>query len=112
MNFLNNLLKLGKWYAIVLYVGIGFMFASIYFKINFIEEKHLFGLGVGMFMIGISFFKAEKGKSAIKPPNAYTGGALLFSWKEIRHNPVTKFLLIIGVLLCFPFGFLIIKSLV
>jgi hypothetical protein len=111
MKFLENL-KLDKWYALVLYLGVGFVIASLYFNVDFLEDKHLFGLGAGMIMVGLSFLIAEKTLSTIKPPNAYTGGAALISWKEIHHNFFSIILLIVGFLLVCIFGFLVIKSLV
>ena len=74
MNIFQNL-KLNTWYGIVLYVGILLIGSSLFFKIDFIEEKHLFGLGLGFFLIGISFFMAERYVNEIKPQNFYTGGA-------------------------------------
>jgi uncharacterized membrane protein len=71
----------------------------------------LFGLGVGMLIIGVSYWTAEKKFSTIKPPNAYTGPAALISWKEIRHNPITGIMLIFGFILICLFGFLIIENL-
>ena len=111
MKFLENL-KLDKWYALVLYLGAFFIVASLYFTIDFLEEAHLFGLGLGMVLVGLSFLIAEKTLSVIKSPNAYTGGTALFSWKEIHHNFFTATLLIIGLLLVCIFGFLIVKSLI
>ena len=111
MKFLENL-KLNKWYALVLYLGVLFIIASLYFTINFLDARYLFGLGVGMVMVGLSFLIAEKTLSTIKPPNAYTGGAAWISWKEIHHNFFTLGLLIIGLVLICIFGFLVIKSLI
>jgi len=111
MKFLENL-KLDKWYALVLYLGVFFIFGSLYFTIDFLEKKHLFGLGMGMVLVGLSFLIAEKTFSKIKPPNVYTGGAALISWKEIHHNFFTIILLSIGLLLICIFGFLIIRTLV
>jgi hypothetical protein len=111
MKFLENL-KLDKWYTLVLYLGVFFIVASLYFAIDFLKEKYLFGLGAGMVMVGLSFFIAEKTLSTIKSPNAYTGGPTWISWKEIRHNFFSVALLIIGLFLICIFGFLIIKSLI
>jgi len=111
MKFLENL-KLDKWYALVLYLGAFFIVASLCFTIDFLKEAHLFGLGLGMVLVGLSFFIAEKTFSAIKPPNAYTGSVALISWKEIHHNFFTVTLLIIGLLLVCIFSFLMIKSLI
>lgn len=111
MNILEKL-KLDTWYGIVLYLGVLFLGASLFFKVDFLEEKHLFGLGLGACFIGLSFIIAEKKRNEFKPPNAYTGPAGIISWKETKHNFVTIILLIIGVFLISLFGYLIVKSLI
>lgn len=111
MKFLENL-KLDKWYALVLYLGVGFIVSALYFSVDFLESKHLFGLGAGMVMVGLSFLIAEQTLSTIKPPNVYTGGAALISWKEIHHNGFSFGLLLVGLTLTCTFGFLILRSLI
>ena len=111
MNLLQNL-KLDKWYGIVLYLGTLSIAASLFTNITFLQPRHLFGLGLGAVLIGLSFWIAEKSMSAIKPPNVYTGGAAFLSWKEIRHNPITLILFIIGICLVGIFGYLLLKNLI
>ena len=111
MDYLQKL-KLDTWYGIVLYLGCLLIAASLFFKVEFLEEKNLFGLGLGMFLIGISFYKAEKTLNTIKPPNVYTGGPALISWKEIHHDIFSFILLIIGIILSGLFGYLLIKNLI
>jgi len=111
MKFLENL-KLDSWWKAVLYLGVGAVICSFIFKVDFIETKHLFGLGIGMILIGISYWIAEKEFSHIKPPNAYTGPAAFMTWKSIKHNPITVLLLLGGLGLVGLFGFLIIKRLI
>lgn len=111
MKFLENL-NLDTWWKFVLYLGVASVLSSLYFKIDFIKSKHFFGLGVGMILVGISFWIAEKHFSKIKPPNVYMGGAALISWKKIQHNPFTKILFLIGISFIVIFGFLIIKALI
>ncbi|MBI1803554.1 MAG: hypothetical protein HY033_01825 [Ignavibacteriae bacterium] len=110
MNILNNL-KLDKWYGIVLYLGTLSVAASLFTKVSFVESKHLFGIGIGGILVGLSFWIAEKDNSAIKPLNTYTGPAALLTWKEIRHSSLTIIILVIGICLLFLFGYLIIKEL-
>ena len=111
MNILQNL-KLDKWYGIVLYLGTLSVAASLFTNISFVLPKHLFGFGIGAILVGLSFWIAEKHRSAIKPPNVYTGGAALLSWNEIKHNPLTILLFIIGLCLLGLFGYLIVKNLI
>lgn len=111
IEYLKNL-KLNKWYGMVLYLGIGAIILSMYFQVDFIEDRYLFGLGLGLIFIGVSFFIAEKTLSTIKPPNAYTGGPILISQTKIHHNPITVIILIIGLLFICLFGFLITRNLI
>jgi hypothetical protein len=111
MNILENL-KLDKWYGIVLYLGILMILASLLFDVKYLEEKHTFGFGLGLVMIGLSNFMAEKTESAFKPNNFSTGPAGILSWRVIKHNPVTFIIPIIGIGLTLLFGFLIVKSLI
>ena len=111
MKFLENL-KLDSWWKAVLYLGVGGIVCSFLFEVDFVEAKHIFGLCIGMVMIGISYWIAEKELAQFKPPNAYTGPGGFVTWKEIRHNPITVVLIIIGIGLVGLFGVLIVKDLI
>jgi len=111
MNFLERL-KIDSWWKVVLLLGIGSIFMSFTIDIDFVQERYLFGVGLGMLLIGISYWIAEKSFSEIKPPNVYTGPAALISWKEIHHNPITCIMLTLGLILICLFGFLIVKNLI
>jgi len=111
MKFLESL-KIDTWWKIILLLGVGAIFMSFTVKIDFIQNKHLCGLGIGMLLLGISYWIAEQRFSTIKPPNAYTGPTALISWKEIHHNPITAILLSLGFIFIGLFGFLIVKNLI
>lgn len=104
-------IKLDKWYGIVMYLGLLGTASALFIPIEFLENAHLFGFSIGLVLVGLSFFMAEKPFSNIKPPNVYTGGAALISWTEIHHNIVTMIILLIGVIFTLVFGALISKSL-
>ena len=103
MNLFGNL-KLDKWWAIVLYLGLLMIVASLLFHPAFLQEKHAFGLGIGLIMIGLSFFMAQKVATQV----AYGG---LLSIPIIKHNVGSIIVLIIGICLTAIFGFLIVKGL-
>jgi len=103
MKILGNL-KLDKWYGIVLYLGVLLIAASFYFKPKFLEEKHLFGLGIGMILIGIAHWMSEKHLNQI----AYGG---ILSTQIIKYNFVSIILIIIGIGLICLFGFKLIQTL-
>jgi len=104
MNLLEKL-KLDRWYGIVLYLGVMLLASSFYFEtdLDFVEKKHLFGLG--MILIGIAYIMSEKYLHEI----AHGG---MFSIPINKHNPVSIILIIIGIGLIGFFGFLIVKGLI
>ena len=93
------------WWKAVLMLGILAAVGSSLFKIEFLESKHLFGLGLGMIMIGLGFWKAYKTFSQFE-----SGGIL--SWKDYKHDIVSILLIVIGIGLSGLFGFLAIKGLI
>jgi hypothetical protein len=109
MDILKNL-KLNTWYGITLYLGALLIAASLFFKIDFLQNSHLFGLGLGAVLIGLSLIISEN--SYIKPPNFYTGGPALITYKTNEHNFFTIILFLIGIVLVLLFGFLIVKDLI
>jgi len=111
MAFTDNI-KLDSWWKAVFYLGVAGIACSFLYHPEFIEQKHLFGLGLGLVIIGIAYWIAEKDQSAIKPPNAYTGPAAFMTWKVIKHTPVSIILLLIGLGLFGLFGVLIVKNLI
>lgn len=110
-SFFNNL-KIDKWWKGILWLSLFYILSSFFFAPNFINSKHLFGLGFGLLFIGVSYWISDKTYSWIKPANAYTGPTALVTQEYEEHNFVTITLLVIGVLLFTVFGFLIIKSLI
>ncbi len=100
-----NLFKIDSWWKAVLMLGILAVIGASIFQINFIESKHLFGLGIGMIMVGLGFWKAYKTFSQF----AYGG---IISWKDFKYDIVSVILIIIGIILSGLFGFLIIKHLI
>lgn len=100
-----NLFKIDIWWKAVLILGLIACVGASIFKIDFIESKHLFGLGLGMIVIGIAQWMAWK-VASIK----YGNGIL--SQRIIKHNFLSIVLLILGIGLTGLFGFLIIKGLI
>jgi hypothetical protein len=104
MKILENL-KLDKWYGLVLYLGVALISASLLFKPEFIEQKHAFGLGLGMILIGLAYVMSETLDNQI----AYGG---ILTLKYNKHNVVTIILILLGLGLVGLFGFKIVESLI
>lgn len=110
-NFLNNL-KLDRWWKIVLWIAIFLLTITFFSKPNFLDNRHITGLALGMIFVSIAFLIAEKSNSCIKPPNAYTGGTALLTEYRIEHNIFTRSMLAVGIAVIMLFSFLLIKSLI
>jgi hypothetical protein len=103
MNFIP--FKIDTWWKAVFVLGIISCIGASIFSIEFIEQKHLFGFGLGMILIGLSHWMAWK-TANIFPP----GGIL--NWPVIKHTFVSVILLLIGIGLTGLFGYLIVKGLI
>lgn len=104
MEILKNL-KLDRWYMIVLYLGVLLVTASLIFTIEFMENKHLFGFGIGLTLVGISMKMTER---IITQFN----GQGYFSIPDNKHNPLSIILMVIGISLTLLFGYIVIKGLI
>src|SRR5690554_6555646 len=97
--------EIDMWWKAVLMLGILAVIGASILNLIFLENSHLFGLGLGMIMIGLGFWKAYKTFSQLG-----LGG--IFSWKDYQHDLVSISLIILGVVLAGLFGFLIVRGLV
>lgn len=104
MKLLENL-KLDSWWSILLYLGIAIIAASLFVTVDFLEKKHLMGLGIGVFLVGFSYKMAEKYIHSRE-----IGGIL--STKIIKHNFITVVLLLVGIVMISFFGFKLVKGLI
>lgn len=104
MDFLEKI-KLDRWFGIVLYLGVGLLGITFFTKPEFVEKKHLLGLGLGCILIGISYFIAEKHLTEF-----IRGGML--KTKILQHNFISYLILILGIGMVGYFGFLLIKTLI
>ena len=97
MGVLDNL-KFDTWWKIVLGAGVATVFASLSVKVDFLDEKHLFGSGIGLFLIGLSHYMADK------TANEMMAGGIL-SYKVIKHNLWSVLVLILGFAALIYFGY-------
>lgn len=104
MDIFKNL-GLDHWWNILIYVGTLLIAATFFVDITFLVNKHLFGLGLGLFLIGLSNNIAFK---HITIP-AYGG---YWQTKKIIHNWITRLLLFLGAIITIFFFVLIIIKLV
>jgi hypothetical protein len=100
-----NIFKIDTWWKAVLALGLISCIGATITSISIVENKHLFGLGMGLLCIGLSHWMAWK--TAV---TNYMNGFL--SWNIIKHNPVSYLLLITGITLTILFGYLIVRALI
>jgi len=98
-------ININTWWKAVLVLGVLAAIGASIFEIEFIDRKHLFGFGLGLIFIGISYWMAWKTASSI----AFGG---ILSTKIVKHNFVSIIILIIGIGLSGLFSVLLIKELI
>jgi hypothetical protein len=98
-------LSIDTWWKAVLALGVLATIGASIFDFTFIDRRHLFGLGIGMILIGIGHWMAYKDFSTF----AFHG---ILSWKAMKHNPISIILILIGIGLIGLFGYLIVKGLI
>lgn len=103
MNF--NLFKIDTWWKAVFILGVIACVGAATVNVGFIERKHLFGIGLGFLLVGLSNWIASKTANSIQ------GGGIL-SWEIIKHNTFSLILLIAGIGIVGLFGYLIVKGLI
>lgn len=103
MDILKNL-GLEHWWNILIYLGVALIAATLIFEIDFIEKKYLFGLGLGLFITGLSNHIAFKHFTVMDGPGYWSG-------KKMVHTWYTKLLFMVGISISGYFLFLIIKAL-
>lgn len=97
-------LKLDNWWKVLLLFGVSLMGLVLLYEVDLLSRKHLFGLGLGLFITRLGFNIADKHISEFQ-------GNILFQYKKTLHNPVTILLAATGVWLSIFFTFLIVKEL-
>lgn len=101
-----KLFKIDVWWKLVLWCGIALFASGLLFNnIEIINPRHLIGLGLGMFLIGLSFFIANKIANDIRIDG-------ILSTYVIVHNTATRLIFWIGVLLSSIFGIIFIWNLI
>lgn len=101
MDILKNL-KLDSWWKVVLWCGIALFASALIFNIEIVNRKHLLGLGLGMFLVGVANFAALH---SIAVPDEFRTG--YWTTKKTIHSIRTRIWLYIGWGLVVIFGSLL-----
>ena len=105
MGDLLKQIKLDRWYGVTLYLGVLSCIAPFFKGVEFLNAKHIFGLGIGLILISLSNFIANMHMHQPMP-----GGFL--HWEQVIHTPLTKIMLSIGFIITMLFLFLLVKGLI
>lgn len=98
--------KIDSWWKAVFICGIALFAVSLLFKIELVNRKHLMGIGIGMFIIGLSNWIAQK--TVIRE----YGNHGFFHGQIPIHNTFTTVMQVIGFLITILFGVLLIWGLI
>lgn len=93
---LGNIFKVDSWWKVILICGILLSGYSLIFDAKFIENKYVFGLGIGMTIVGVGCWMALK--TVFKRIDE---GMLRYN--ELAHTPLTKTITGFGIVLSLYF---------
>lgn len=106
MDFLKWL-EINTWWKAIFWLGVVIGGLALSIRIQLLDARHLLGLSVGLIVIGLSIFAAQK--DAIVPTPELGG---FFQGKITQHNILTSIFLLIGFIVTILFMILIIIDLV
>ena len=89
---MTDILKIDYWWKAILIIGCLLAAAALVFDIQFIERRYVLGLGIGLILIGIAYWKARK------RANKHVGDGIL-SWDVLVFDTAAKIMRIIGVII-------------
>jgi hypothetical protein len=96
--------KIDAWWKMSMWCGIALFAAGIFVTTSVVNQKHLVGLGVGLFLVGFSFFIAQKPFSIINSNGILTG-------EHIEQSCLTRIFFAIGIIVSIFFAALLIVDL-
>ena len=100
-------LKIDNWWKAVFWLGVALLAITLVFDIQIVNAKHLMGLSIGLIMIGLSVFGAQR--YSVIPAPELNG---MFEGYITKHNWFTCCVLIIGFVLSLLFLTLIIDNII
>ena len=99
-------LKIDEWCKAVLICGVALIAVSLLFDIQIVNRKHLMGIGLGMFIIGIANWMALKTVIRQYDERGFFHGQIPV------HRTFTKIMQAIGFVIAVGFGILLIWGLI
>jgi hypothetical protein len=94
-NFFQKF-ELDIWWKFLLMLGVIFSISPIIFDIKILDARHLVGLGLGLILIGISYFIANRHISQM----VYGG---ILSTQAAIHTWYTRVILVTGIIVSVVF---------
>lgn len=97
--------KIEEWWEIITIIGAAGFVVSLLFDSPNINMRHLTGLFVGLFIMGISCWASVKTIYKEVPGGIFTG-------RIVKFTPITKSIFIVGVLITVLFLTLLLIDLI
>lgn len=86
---IGDIFKVDHWSKFVLLCCILLSAAAFIFDNQFVNQKHLLGLGIGLIMIGVGYWMARK------VAHQWADGGM-YQWPVYIHNWKTKIIIGLG----------------
>lgn len=97
--------NIDQWWKGVIIVGLLMTIGSVLYPIHFLENKHLFGLGIGLMLLGFGFWISYK--NVIQ-----SNGLHLIQWRDNVPSILSVIVVFFGILVSLFFFILLIIDLV
>ena len=93
---IGNIFKVDHWSKFVLFCGILLSAAAFFFNIQFVSQKYLLGLGIGLILIGVGYWMARK------VAHRWADGGM-YQWVVFIHNWKTRSIIGLGTIISLYF---------
>ena len=102
---IQEIFKIDAWWKLIIVVSLLLGAAALLFPISFLNPKHVFGLAIGLFLIGLSYFIAQCYEHIPAPGGFFTNRITV-------HNFFSILILIAGIGLTGLFMYYVVKGLI
>lgn len=94
-----------EWWEILTLIGAGFFLCALFFDTQYVNLKHVAGLGIGLITLGVSCWISARNEYS----KTYGG---YFVTKKVRFTTFTMILFITGVVISLLFLLLLVYGLI
>jgi len=91
-------MAIDKWYKAIFYTGVVVFITSLCIETKGVSNSQLQTLSAGAILFSIGVWKDQTTKSKFKPPNAYTGPAMLLTWHVWEPSLIGLIFNLLGII--------------